>query len=317
MAYMNLNQLAWERCEQFLAASTQHHVALLRDETGVRIVDCGVHVSGGLAAGIALAEICLAGLGRVAMVPGDSSLCPGPAITVATDDPVAACLASQYAGWQIAGKSYFAMGSGSMRAVRGKEPVFDVIGHREQADRVVGALEASRLPQDDVCQLVAQECRVDPEYLTLLVAPTNTLAGTIQVVARSLETALHKMHEIGFNIASVLSGFGSAPLPPVAADNIEAIGRTNDAVLYGGEVTLWVRCSDDELTEYGPRIPSAASPDHGQPFIEIFERYDRDFYKIDPMLFSPAVVTLNNLETGSSFRYGKSSPQLLLRAHKN
>ncbi|HUG68985.1 MAG TPA: methenyltetrahydromethanopterin cyclohydrolase, partial [Pirellulaceae bacterium] len=149
------------------------------------------------------------------------------------------------------------------------------------------------------------------ENLTLLVAPTASLAGSIQVVARSLETALHKLHEIGYDIHRVRSGFGSAPLPPVAANDLAGIGRTNDAVLYGGEVTLWVTGDDDSLREFGPQIPSSASPDHGQPFAEIFARYDHDFYKIDPLLFSPARVVLNNLETGTSMRFGEFEPQVL------
>ncbi len=51
-----------------------------------------------------------------------------------------------------------------------------------------------------------------------------------------------------------------------------AIGRTNDAVLYGGEVVLWVRGDDASLEAVGPRVPSGASPDHGQAFAVIFER---------------------------------------------
>jgi methenyltetrahydromethanopterin cyclohydrolase len=287
------------------------HIAVLRDETGARIVDCGVHAPGGLEAGVGLAEVCMAGLGRVDLVPGNSSLWPGPAVAVRTDQPVAACMASQYAGWQLAGEKFFAMGSGPMRAVRGREELFEKIGYKESARAVVGVLEAGRLPHEDVCHMVAKQCGVDPENLTLMVAPTASLAGTIQVVARSIETALHKLHEVGFDIHRVRSGFGFAPLPPVAADDLAGIGRTNDAVLYGGEVTLWVTGDDDSLRQFGPRIPSSASPDHGQPFAEIFARYDRDFYKIDPLLFSPALVVFNNLETGTSMRFGGVDPQVV------
>ena len=69
----------------------------------------------------------------------------------------------------------------------------------------------------------------------------------MQVVARSVETALHKLHEIGYDLHNVVSGFGAAPLPPVAADDLVGIGRTNDAILYGGEVTLWVKDDDRRL----------------------------------------------------------------------
>lgn len=308
---MNLNQIALARCEQLVNRATQLHIAVLRDETGARIIDCGVHVPGGLEAGIGLAEVCMAGLGKVDLVPGNSELWTGPAVVVRTDQPVAACLASQYAGWQIAGEKFFAMGSGPMRAVRGREALFEKIGRKELADAVVGVLEAGKLPHEDVCHHVAEECGVAAEHLTLMVAPTASIAGSIQVVARSIETALHKLHELGYDILRVRSGFGVAPLPPIAANDLVGIGRTNDAVLYGGEVTLWVTGDDESLREFGPQIPSSASSDHGQPFAEIFERYDRDFYKIDPMLFSPASVILNNLETGTSLRFGEFDAQVL------
>lgn len=308
---MNLNELGLRRCEQLIDQATQFHVAILRDETGARIIDCGVHVPGGLNAGVAMAEVCLAGLGQVDLVPCDRNLWLGAAVAVRTDQPVAACMASQYAGWQVAGEKFFAMGSGPMRAVRGREELFQDIGRTESADAVVGILEASKLPHEDVCHHLAAECGVEAENLTLLVAPTASIAGSIQVVARSVETALHKLHEVGFDIQRVRSGFGVAPLPPVAGNDLAGIGRTNDAVLYGGEVTLWVDGDDDALREFGPQIPSSSSPDHGQPFAEIFERYDRDFYKIDPMLFSPAVVTLNNVETGTSLCFGETVPQVI------
>jgi methenyltetrahydromethanopterin cyclohydrolase len=308
---VKLNLRALHRCAELTTNATPLRVGVLRDETGARLIDCGVHVAGGLEAGRILAEVCMAGLGQVHLVPGDADLWPGPVVTVRTDQPVAACMASQYAGWQIVGEKFFAMGSGPMRVVRGREPLFEVIDFAESSDNVVGILESSRLPPTDVCHHIAESCHADPENITLLVAPTASLAGTIQVVARTIETALHKMHELGFDLARAVSGFGQAPVPPVAADDLSGIGRTNDAVLYGGRVSLWVRGDDASLESLGPRIPSSASRDHGQPFREIFERYDRDFYKIDPLLFSPAEVQLVNLDSGHVFRYGETHPEIL------
>jgi methenyltetrahydromethanopterin cyclohydrolase len=146
------------------------------------------------------------------------------------------------------------------------------------------------------------------------VAPTASNAGTLQVVARSAETALHKLHELGFDLGRVVAARGSAPLAPVARDDMAAIGRTNDAVLYGGVVTIQVRGDDASLDAVGPRVPANSSSDYGLPFAEIFARYDGDFYKIDPLLFSPAVVVFENLDTGRSFRYGAVNPAVLQRS---
>lgn len=310
----NLNQNAWKRCQPLIAEPARHQVSVSRQEGGVQLIDCGVLVSGGLEAGIALAEVCLAGLGRVELTPGRADVWAGPGISVRTDHPIAACMASQYAGWQVAGEKFFAMGSGPMRAARGREALFDEIGHRERPSLAVGVLEAGKLPSVDVCSMLAHECGIDEERLTLLIAPTRSIAGAVQVVARSVETALHKLHTLKFDLHRVISGCGFAPLPPVAADDLTGIGRTNDAVLYGGEVTLWVRGDDASLEGIGPQVPSSASRDYGQPFGETFERYGRDFYKIDPLLFSPAVVTFVNLDTGRCLRFGEPNPPVLARS---
>jgi methenyltetrahydromethanopterin cyclohydrolase len=314
---VQLNQKALERAAELVVRASALRVAVSRDESGARLIDCGVHVTGGLDAGMGLAEVCLASLGRVSLAAGDPAVWPGPAVAVHTDQPLLACMASQYAGWQIAGERYFAMGSGPMRALRGREPLLEQLELLDHCEAAVGVLESGRLPPAHVCRHIAEECHVDPEDLTLLVAPTRSIAGTVQVVARSVETALHKMHEIGFDLRAVVSGFGVAPLPPVAADDLTGIGRTNDSILYGGTVTLWVRGDDAQLQEIGPQIPSSASSDHGQPFAVVYERYERDFYKIDPRLFSPAVIQLVNMTSGRSHRFGTVLPDVLRRSFES
>jgi methenyltetrahydromethanopterin cyclohydrolase len=307
----SLNERAWQVAERLLADPDRYGVSLQQLAGGTRVVDCGAKVRGGLEAGRLMAEICLAGLGTVSLTPVDRQLWSGPAVQVQTDHPVAACMASQYAGWQLQGEKFFAMGSGPMRAAANKEPLFADIGHTEEPARVVGVLETGKLPTDEIAQQIATACKVTPENVLLLCARTASLAGGIQVVARSVETALHKLHELKFDLKKIVSGYGIAPLPPVAKDDLIAIGWTNDAVLYGGEVTLWVQADDEELLALGPRVPSSASPDFGEPFVQIFHRYQGDFYKIDPLLFSPAVVTFVNLTSGRTHRFGTLTPGVL------
>src|SRR5207249_4618090 len=167
---------------------------------------------------------------------------------------------------------------------------------------------------DAVIEHLGRALKLPATKITLLAAPAASLAGNLQVVARSLETALHKLHELKFDLGQVASGFVSAPLPPVAKDELGAIGRTNDAILYGGRVVIWVNADDSQLADIGPRVPSQASPDHGAPFAAIFERYGHDFYKIDPMLFSPAEIVLCNLKSGKSHAFGRVKPEVLLRS---
>lgn len=307
---MRLNRRAYGLCEKIMEDAESLRVAVHRYPDGARVIDFGLEASGGLEAGRRMANVCLSGLAEVDFFAGGERGIR-PCITTRTDQPVAACMASQYAGWQISSEGYFAMGSGPMRAAASRESLFETIGYQETDDLAVGVLEASRLPSAEVCRQIAEKCRVAPANLTLLVAPTASQAGTVQVVARSVETAMHKLFELGFDLRQVESGFGIAPLPPVAANDMAAMGRTNDAILYGGEVTLWLRADPEELARLGPQIPSTSSRDHGRPFARIFEHYQRNFYAIDPLLFGPAVVTLVNLDTGQSLRFGHTMPELL------
>jgi len=281
---------------------------------GTKVLDCGIKTPGGLQAGLALARICLAGQAEVSLAPGEVSGIGCPQIQVASDNPIVACMASQYAGWQISVGKFFAMGSGPMRAAYGKEDVFEHIPGKEQSPVAVGCLESRKVPDDAVAEHIATALGIPAGKVTLLAAPASSIAGAVQVVARSIETALHKLHELKFDLNQVLSGFGSAPLPPIAKDQLTAIGRTNDAILYGGRVTLWVNAEDDVIREIGAQVPASASPDYGEPFAAIFDRYEQDFYKIDPMLFSPAEIVFCNLKTGRSFAFGRTRDEVLLKS---
>lgn len=297
-----LNDRAWHLADRIEADADTLRVGVSR-VVGARVIDCS---SGGLAAGLMLARACMADLADVSLVASPD----GPCLQVTTDHPVRACLLSQYAGWQVKADGYSAMGSGPMRAAAGREKLFERIPGRESPACAVGVLETKKPPTPDAIAYLTERLPQTVERLTLLFAPAASVAGSLQVVARSVETALHKLHELGFDVSAVVSGHGTAPLPPVATDELAAIGRTNDAILYGGRVTLWVRCDDAAIEAVGPRVPSSGSKDHGAPFAELFARYG-DFYKIDPLLFSPAEVTFVNLATGRAFRYGRTEPGLV------
>jgi methenyltetrahydromethanopterin cyclohydrolase len=310
-----LNERALRLADYLASNAPALRVEAQSAPAGARVIDCGVKAPGGLQAGLAMARVCLAGQAELSLVPGEVAGVACPFVVVATDHPVLACMASQYAGWEIKrdGK-FFAMGSGPMRAHYGKEELFEHIPGKEQAPVAVGVLETRKVPDDVVVKSLSEALKLPAGKITLLCAPAASQAGNLQVVARSLETALHKLHELDFDLKQVVSGFGSAPLPPVAADVLTAMGRTNDAILYGGRVTIWVEAQDDQLAEVGPKVPSCASPDYGAPFASIFQRYDGQFFKMDPMLFSPAEIVLCNLKTGRTFAFGRTRADVLYRS---
>ena len=310
---MTLNERANLVANELASHADRYRVSVSK-VGGARVIDCGGAVVGGLAAGLAMSRVCLGDLADVSYVPYPIRKVGGPAVQVVTDDPVRACLASQYAGWQVSVGKFFAMGSGPMRAVSAREEIFQHIPGKEEASHAVGVLETAKHPTEEVIAAIVAKLPPVAEHLTLLVAPTMSMAGTTQVVARSVETALHKLHELKFDVTQVISAYGIAPLPPVATDFVQAIGRTNDAILYGGRVTLWVRADDELLEQIGPKVPSSSSKDHGAPFAEVFAKYGGDFYKIDPLLFSPAEVEFRNLKTGKCHRFGSVEPGLVRKS---
>jgi methenyltetrahydromethanopterin cyclohydrolase len=311
---MSLNRRANWVVEALLAHTDERRVAVHSIEGGGRYIDCGIEARGGTFAGIDLARVCMGDLAQVTIEPGEIGGRAALVVQVLTDHPAQACLASQYAGWALKDGKYFAMGSGPMRAAAGSEAIYDVIGFRETADAVVGVLETRKPPPPAIVAKIASACRVQATAVTLLVAPTASLAGGVQIVARSVETALHKLAELKFDLSRVISAHGTAPVPPVAATDLAAIGRTNDAVLYGARVVLAVTGDDASLVALGPQVPSSSSRDYGEPFAAIFARYNNDFYAVDPHLFSPAEVVFQNVETGKTHAFGGVNSEVLARS---
>lgn len=308
----SLNERAWALVDDAVERAAELRIAARASSNGARVVDLGVEVEGGLAAGRLLAELCMGGLGRIDFVPLTIDGESWPGVQVWTDHPAVACMASQYAGWAVSPEGYFAMGSGPLRAkARVERELFEKLGYAEDAARGVLVLETRTLPTADVAAWVAARAGVSPDALTFAVAPTASLAGGVQIVARMVETGLHKMDALGFDVRRVESAMGTAPLPPTAKNDLRAIGRTNDCVLYGGQSRYVVRAEDDELARLAAQLPSSSSSDYGTPFYEIFKRYDNDFYRIDPLLFSPAEVWLTSATSGRTFHAGQLNPGVL------
>ena len=205
--------------------------------------------------------------------------------------------------------------SGPLRAhARVEKELFDKLQYAETAKRGVLVLEGRTIPTEEAVALVAQKSSLAPAQLTFAIAPTASLAGGVQVVARILETGLHKMEVLGFDVRKVVSGVGTAPLPTLAKNDLRAIGRTNDCILYGGETSYLIDATDDELTELAAKLPASSSNDYGTPFYQTFKKYDGDFYKIDKMLFSPAEVWLTSATTGKTFHGGMLNAEVLRRS---
>ena len=287
-------------------------------ENGVTLVDAGIEADGGLEAGRRIAEICMGGMGTVTLA--HSALTPGWPLRVHihATNPVLSCLGSQYAGWSLShgkGKdAFYALGSGPARSMCLKEALFKELDYIDRADATVLVMEVDKHPPIELLDKIASDCHIQSSNLTVVLTPTSSLAGGLQVVARVLEVAMHKAHELDFPLEHILDGSGSAPVPPPAPDFMTAMGRTNDAILFAGQVHLFVKGSDEVAEKLAHDLPSSTSRDYGKPFAQVFKEYGYDFFKVDPMLFSPASVMVTAVESGRSFRAGKMDEDLLARS---
>jgi methenyltetrahydromethanopterin cyclohydrolase len=312
---LSVNRRAAELTAALSRDAAMLNLGVTRGPLGETLIDAGANERGGVEAGLRIAEICMGGFGAVRLVPDNATPRWPWTIAVSSSQPVIACLGSQYAGWSLThgtGKdAFFALGSGPARALAQKEAVFKDIGYRDEADVATLIIESGRPPPPEIVEKVTRDCGVAPAALTVIYAPTQSLAGGAQVVARVLEVALHKAHELKFPLAHIVDGMGAAPLCPPHPDFVTAMGRTNDAIIYGGRVQLFVTGPVEDAKGLAEALPSRASRDFGAPFAEIFRRFKGDFYAIDPMLFSPAEVIVTAIEGGKSFHRGALHHELL------
>jgi len=312
---ISINKQVKPLVEHLIESHEQLNLSITESDGGAKIIDAGIKTTGCLEAGRIITEICMGGLGTVSLSMTNNTPNWPLSIHVHSTDPVLSCLGSQYAGWSLSfvqnDDNFSALGSGPCRALAGKEEIFEDIGYEDKFFSTVVVLEVDQNPPQEIIDKIVDDCGISEKNLTVILTPTRSLCGTTQVVGRVLEVGLHKVHELGFPIDKVVDGFGSAPLPPPAPDFLIGMGRTNDAILYGGLVHLYVDTPNDDAEELAKRLPSSTSSDYGRPFSEVFKEYKYDFYKIDKMLFSPAKVIVSSLKTGKSFTGGKIDLSLM------
>ncbi|MEC7864467.1 MAG: methenyltetrahydromethanopterin cyclohydrolase [Pseudomonadota bacterium] len=312
---ISINKTVKPLVEKLLDTADQLNIGVHTTDGGAKIIDAGINYNGCLESGRLITEICMGGLGKVDLTMSSNTPNWPLTINVHSTDPVLSCLASQYAGWNLSfvkeEDNFNALGSGPCRALALKEDLFNDLNYSDKFYSTVVVLEVDRNPPQEIIDKITNDCSVSEKNLTIILTPTRSLSGSVQVVGRVLEVGMHKLHEIGFPLDKVIDGFGSAPVPPPAPDFLIGMGRTNDAILYGGTVHLFVDVPDDEAFELAKRLPSSTSSDYGKPFADIFKEYKYDFYKIDKLLFSPAKVIVSTIKTGKTFIEGSTNIDLV------
>ena len=309
---ISINQISSELVKNLLNNADKLNLKVKEGALGCTIIDAGINTSGSIEAGLLISEICLGGLGNVTITPSnffnDSTIMQ---ISVHSAHPVIACLGSQYAGWSLSSDDFFSLGSGPVRSIAQKEEIFNVLKYNDDYEKTVTILEVDKEPPKEIVQKVSEDCKIKFQNLVFILTPTTSISGNIQVVARVLEVAIHKVHELGFPLDRIESGFGTAPLPPIGKNFVSAMGRTNDSIIYGGNVQLVINGPEDDLINLAKELPSSNSKDYGKNFKRIFEEYNQDFYKIDGSLFSPARVIINSKKSGKIYKSGDINKKII------
>jgi len=315
---LSVNRIAYNLVKRLCDRADEFAVIVKKMESGATLIDAGIKAQGGFAAGQTITEICLGGLGKAEIIYKRYDDLELPSIFVYTDYPVISTLGSQFAGWQIKADKYVAMGSGPARALSLKpKELYEQISYKDSSDVAVLVLETSKEPPEEAIKKIFEGCGIEPNNLFLVLVPTSSVAGSVQISGRIVETGLHKLTELGFDPKLVTHACGYAPLAPVHPKLAQAMGRTNDAIIYAGTTYYTVSCDDDEeLKKLLEKAPASASKNYGKPFMEIFKEADYDFYKIDPGLFAPAVFVINNSKTGKTFRAGKIDVEVFKKSIK-
>jgi len=316
MEKISVNRLAFQILKRLMENPEIYGIKIDKTPSETTLVDCGIKAKGGFEAGKAVTEICMGGCGKTEMTFREYDELPLPTIVVYTDKPSIATLGSQFAGWQIKTEGYFAIGSGPARALALKpKDLYEKIGYADDWEKAVVVLETSSYPPEKVLWKIAQDCNVENQSLYVVLVPTESLAGSIQVSGRIVETGLHKLLKLGLDPKVVKYAWGYAPIMPTHPKFVKAMGRTNDAILYGGVAHYIIDYEDEEeLERIIPQAVSEASQSHGKPFIEIFKEANYDFYKVDPQLFAPSTIIVSNMKTGKTFKTGKTSPEVIKKS---
>ncbi|NHK31417.1 MAG: methenyltetrahydromethanopterin cyclohydrolase [Asgard group archaeon] len=313
----NMNEAAVDLFDEMLEMDTVLNGIMDETELGPTIFDLGIKAKGGYLAGEYTAQVCLGGLAEVSLdMKTYNQNLTLPTIIVITDFPAIATMGSQFAGWSINKDDYKAMASGPAR-IFAKKPkhIYEKLPIKDDHNETVIVLETNKLPNKTIMKYIAEKCKVELDCLCIIVAPTTSLAGATQIAGRSVETAIHKLMDLGMDVSTIVSGIGTCPIAPLSTKDDLMMGRTNDMLIYGSEVYLQIDYKNEkELTDFLSKVTSDKSKSYGSLFFDIVKKAQGDFYKIDPALFAPAKITVNNIQSGNVFTYGNIHTEMLLKS---
>jgi methenyltetrahydromethanopterin cyclohydrolase len=314
----SLNQKAMAIIGPILDDPQRYGAELVRTPGGATIVDMGNQAPGSWLGAKLFVEASFGGLaevtyGRIMIKDLDV-----PSVDVVIDDPMLAVVACQVGAMKLGEGAFAALGSGPARAKARADRWAQRVEYEDPSPLALIQLQMRGLPAEETLQEVADACRIPLANLTAMVAPTASLVGSVQVASRAFEQCIVALaRNTSFDITSILRARAVAPVAPVIDDELWAMGRANDCLVYGGSSSLWVRHSnDDEVRRTTESLPFSvnAGDYYGKSYREIFDAFGRSLYNIPADFDGPAKVAMTNQLTGSVFAAGEINLDRLYRS---
>ncbi len=314
----SLNQKAFEIIGPILADPQRYGARLVKTPGGATIIDIGNEAPGTWLGAKLFVEASFGGLAEVSYGRMSVNGLDVPTVEVAIDAPMLAVVACQVGAMRLGEGAFAALGSGPARAKARADRWAQRVEYEDPSPLALIQLQMRGLPAEETLQEVADACRIPLANLTAMVTPTASLVGSVQVASRGFEQCIVALaRNTSFDITTILRARAVAPVAPVIEDELWAMGRTNDCLVYGGSSSLWVHHPNDEevwrATESLP-FSMKAGDYYGKSYREIFEAFGRSLYNIPAHIDGPAKMAMINQLTGSVFVAGEINLDRLYRS---
>ena len=316
---ISINKHAMKLVRKLLEEAEDIGCKVLKLKNGATVIDMGVEAPGSWQAAKYFTEINMAGLVTCNYFNYDlDEKLSVPAVEIFVDNPILGCLCSQIAGWPLGSGDFAAIGSGPARALAAvkEDHCFDLTSYRDNHYEAVLGVQAVDLPDEAMAEKVAAACKVNPENLYLLAHKSASVVATVQVSGRIIEQTINKMIRKGFDLNQIFWPVVTV-VAPVGTDELDAMGKINDSLLYGGASEFWVKSTDEEIQRVLPQLVTKSAKDYGRLFLDLFVEANKDFYQMDLDIHSPAKVQIYNMNTGNVFVDGEIRKDLLKKSFFN
>lgn len=285
---------------------------------GAYVLDCGIDADGGWEAAKLVTEILFGGLNKITIetFPEKIDDVYYNAVHVHSDHVVLQQAACNISGWELRPGKYAPVlaGPGRTLARKSGDWLEKYSNYADKYHKAVLTVEKGTMVSEEEVQDLIDAVGIEAENLYIIVAASGSTVCSVEVSARILEQTLHRLLEEGFNLDHIIEAHGICVVPPVVKNDLIAMGRLNDVLLYGGQSTFTVDCEDNEIEAVIDKLTTDKCPESGRMFQDIYKEHGCDFYKVPSELYSPAKVLIINQRTGRVFKAGSFNLEVLAKS---